>query len=91
MSSQIGVLFRVTTFGESHGEALGVVIDGCPAGFDLDLSQIQKELARRRPGQSKITTPRQEADEVRFLSGLFEGKTTGAPLAALVFNQDARS
>jgi chorismate synthase len=91
VSSQIGVLFRVTTFGESHGEALGVVIDGCPAGFNLDLSQIQKELGRRRPGQSKITTPRQEADEVRFLSGLFEGKTTGAPLSALVFNQDARS
>jgi chorismate synthase len=87
----IGTLFRVTTFGESHGEAIGVVIDGCPAGLELDLKFIQSELARRRPGQSALTTQRQEEDQVHWIAGIFEGKTTGMPLAALIFNQDARS
>jgi chorismate synthase len=86
-----GSLFRVTTFGESHGEMLGVVIDGCPAGLVLNLSDVQDELNRRRPGQSKITTQRKEADEVRIVSGLFEGKTTGAPLTAVIENTDQRS
>ncbi|MGK5085646.1 chorismate synthase [Bdellovibrionota bacterium FG-1] len=86
----IGQLFRVTTFGESHGEAIGVVIDGCPAGLELDLSFIQAELDRRKPGQSKITTQRMEADQVRFISGVFNGKTTGTPLAALIVNGDQR-
>lgn len=86
-----GSLFRVTTFGESHGGALGVVIDGCPAGLEVDLSEIQKDLDRRRPGQSRITTQRKELDKVEILSGVFEGKTTGAPIAAIVFNEDQRS
>ncbi|MGK5090309.1 chorismate synthase [Bdellovibrionota bacterium FG-2] len=87
----IGKLFQVTTFGESHGELIGVVIDGCPAGLDLDLAFIQAELGRRRPGQSKITTQRRERDEVRFVSGIYEGKTTGTPLTALIKNEDQRS
>ncbi len=86
----IGKLFQVTTFGESHGELIGVVIDGCPAGLDLDLKFIQAEMARRKPGQSKITTQRKESDEVRFVSGVYQGKTTGTPLAALIMNQDQR-
>jgi chorismate synthase len=86
-----GNLFRVTTFGESHGEMLGVVIDGCPAGLAIDEALIQRDLSRRRPGQSKITTQRKEADQVRIVSGVFEGKTTGAPLAAIIGNEDQRS
>jgi len=86
-----GILFRVTTFGESHGPALGVVIDGCPAGFDLNLDKITIEVERRRPGQSKLVSPRREKDEFEILSGLFEGKTTGAPLMFLVRNEDVRS
>lgn len=85
-----GQLFRVTTFGESHGEMIGVVIDGCPAGLDLDLPWIQSQLDRRKPGQSKITTQRQESDQVRFISGVFEGKTTGAPLCGVIQNKDHR-
>lgn len=88
--NQIGQAFRVTTFGESHGKSVGVVIDGCPAGLDIDLEFVQAELDRRRPGQSKITTQRQEADRVEFVSGLFKGKTTGAPLCAMIPNTDAR-
>lgn len=86
-----GHIFRITTFGESHGPALGVTIDGCPAGYDIDLTRIQKEMRRRRPGQSKITTPRKEKDQVEILSGVFEGKTTGTPLHLLIRNEDARS
>lgn len=86
-----GTLFNLTTFGESHGPAIGGVIDGCPAGIELDLEQIQYELSRRKPGQSKITTQRKEADEVRFLSGIFEGKTTGTPIGFLIENTDHRS
>ena len=78
-----GTLFRVTTFGESHGPALGAVIDGVPAGMMLEAADIQQELDRRRPGQSALTTPRNESDTVEILSGVFEGCTTGTPLANL--------
>lgn len=91
MSNTFGKLFRITTFGESHGTGVGVVIDGCPAGVDIDEKYIQEELDRRRPGQSKITTQRQEADQVKILSGVFEGKSTGTPIGLLVYNADARS
>lgn len=87
----LGEIFRITTFGESHGPALGVVIDGCPAGLELSEADIQPALDRRRPGQSSVTTPRQEADQVEILSGLFEGKTTGTPLALIIRNQQMRS
>jgi chorismate synthase len=86
-----GTLFRISTFGESHGPAIGVVIDGCPAGLEIDQDFIQQELTRRRPGQSKITTQRQEEDKFQILSGVFEGKSTGTPLALLIENQDQRS
>lgn len=86
-----GELFRLTTFGESHGPALGSVIDGCPAGVPLSREQIQAALDRRRPGQSNLTTARAEADQVEILSGVFEGKTLGTPIAAIVRNQDQRS
>ncbi len=86
-----GELFRVTTFGESHGPAMGAVIDGCPAGVPLTTEVVQTALNRRRPGQSAITTARAEADQVELLSGVFEGKSLGTPIAAIVRNQDARS
>ena len=86
-----GQLFRITTFGESHGKGLGVIIDGCPAGLKIDEQFIQKELNRRRPGQSKIVTQRKEADTFQLLSGVFEGKTTGTPISMVIFNKDARS
>jgi chorismate synthase len=86
-----GTLFRITTFGESHGPAIGVVVDGCPAGLTVDEVFIQQELARRKPGQSKITTQRKEEDTFRILSGVFEGKTTGMPIAMVIDNQDQRS
>lgn len=86
-----GNLFTLTTFGESHGEAVGGVIDGMPAGIDIDLDFIQQELNRRRPGQSKITTSRQEADKVELLSGVFEGKSTGCPIGFIVRNTNQRS
>jgi chorismate synthase len=89
--STLGTLFRVTTFGESHGTAIGVVIDGCPAGLAIDETKVQIDLDRRRPGQSKITTQRNESDQVKFLSGIFEGKTTGMPIAAIIENEDQRS
>ncbi|MCW5924670.1 MAG: chorismate synthase [Saprospiraceae bacterium] len=89
--NSLGSLFRVTTFGESHGTAIGCVVDGCPAGLDVDLEFIQQELARRRPGQSAIVTQRKESDTVQVLSGVFEGKTTGAPIALLIPNEDQRS
>ncbi len=91
MGNSYGRLFRITTFGESHGPAIGVVIDGCPAGVDIDEAFIQSELDRRRPGQSKITTQRKEDDVFKILSGVFEGKTTGAPIAIVIENQDQRS
>jgi chorismate synthase len=89
--STFGKIFKVTTFGESHGPAIGAVLDGVPSGISITEADIQKELDRRRPGQSKITTHRKEPDAVEILSGVFEGKTTGAPLAMLIRNEDQRS
>lgn len=86
-----GTLFRLTTFGESHGEALGGVIDGCPAGIEIDINSIQHELDRRKPGQSAIVTQRKEADKVRFLSGIFEGKTTGTSIGFIIENTNQKS
>jgi chorismate synthase len=86
-----GEIFKITTFGESHGIAVGVVIDGCPAGLEIDQDFIQKELDRRRPGQSAIVTQRKEPDQIEIVSGLFEGKTTGMPITMLVWNEDAKS
>lgn len=91
MSSTYGTLFKIATFGESHGAGIGVIIEGCPAGIDFNLDFIQHELDRRKPGQSRITTQRREADEFEVLSGVFEGKTTGTPIAMLIRNQDQRS
>lgn len=85
-----GTLFRITTFGESHGPAIGVVIDGCPAGLTIDQTFIQQELNRRRPGQSNITTPRHEEDQLEILSGVFEHQSTGAPITLLIKNNDQR-
>src|SRR5712671_1168639 len=90
MGNTFGQLFRVTTFGESHGGGVGVVIDGCPPKIDISEMDIQRELDRRRPGQSKITTQRKEDDRCEILSGVFEGKTLGTPIAILVRNEDAR-
>lgn len=89
--STFGKLFTVTTWGESHGKALGAVVDGCPAGLELDESHIQKYLNRRKPGQSRYTTARKEGDQVEILSGVFEGKTTGTPISLMVRNMDQRS
>jgi chorismate synthase len=86
-----GKLFTLTTFGESHGEALGGIIDGCPAGLSIDLEFIQEELDRRRPGQSHIVTQRKESDKAEFLSGIFEGKTTGTPIGFIVRNENQKS
>lgn len=91
LGNSFGEKFRITTFGESHGAAIGVVIDGCPAGIELDLQKIQFELNRRKPGQSAITSARKEADEFEILSGVFEGKTLGTPIAIIVRNEDAKS
>lgn len=89
--SSIGTIFRITTWGESHGKAIGVVIDGCPAGLSLSESDIQPYLDRRKPGQSKFSTPRKEADEIEILSGVFEGKTTGTPISMLLYNTSQHS
>lgn len=89
--SIFGTVFRISTFGESHGKALGVTIDGCPAGLEVDVGFIQEELARRRPGQSSIVTQRKESDQVEILSGIFEGYTTGTPIAMMIRSKDARS
>jgi chorismate synthase len=86
-----GQMFRITTWGESHGRAVGVVVDGLPAGLPFSEADIQKELDRRRPGQSEVSTPRSEADRVEILSGIFEGMSTGTPISMLVWNSDARS
>ena len=90
MGNSFGTLFRISSWGESHGGGIGVVIDGCPPRLDLSEEDIQPCLERRRPGQSKLTTPRDEADQVEILSGTFEGKTLGTPIALLVRNKDAR-
>jgi chorismate synthase len=91
MGNTFGHLFRITTFGESHGGGVGVVIDGCPPRLEITEEEIQFELDRRRPGQSKITTPRKEADRCEILSGVFAGRTLGTPISILVRNQDQRS
>ncbi len=91
MSNSLGNIFKITSFGESHGAGVGVIIDGCPAGIALDEKFIQSELDRRKPGQSRITTQRKEADEFEFFSGVFEGKSTGAPITVLIRNQDQKS
>ncbi|MCE5243269.1 MAG: chorismate synthase [Desulfobacteraceae bacterium] len=88
--SSFGQLFRISTWGESHGAALGVVVDGCPSGIPLEAEEIQRDLDRRRPG-AKLTSPRREPDEVQILSGVFEGLTTGTPISLAIFNRDARS
>ena len=90
-SNTFGNLFTLTTFGESHGSAIGGIIDGCPAGLVLDLEAIQNELNRRRPGQSDIVTARKEPDEVQFLSGIFEGKTTGTSIGFIIYNTNQKS
>ncbi len=89
--STSGTIFKITTWGESHGKGIGVVIDGCPAGLSLSEEDVQIYLNRRKPGQSKFTTPRAESDRVQILSGVFEGRTTGTPVSMLVMNQDQRS
>ncbi len=86
-----GQIFRLTSFGESHGRAIGGVLDGCPPGLEIDAAFIQHQLSRRRPGQSKITTQRMEPDQVEFLSGIFEGKSQGTPIGFLIWNQDHHS
>ncbi len=86
-----GQLFRITTFGESHGNGLGVIIDGCPSNLEIDLEAVQLQMDRRRPGQSAIVTQRKEKDTIQVLSGIFEGKTTGMPICMALFNEDARS
>ena len=90
MASSFGQIFRINTFGESHGGAVGVIVDGCPPRLPISLEEIQRDLDRRRPGQSRITTPRGEEDEAEILSGTFEGKTLGTPIAVMVRNKDAR-
>ncbi|MBI2613072.1 chorismate synthase [Candidatus Kaiserbacteria bacterium] len=89
--NSFGQLFRITTFGESHGGAVGVVLDGCPPGIKITEDEIQKELDRRKPGQSAITTPRKEADKIKILSGYFEGKTTGTPILMIAYNEEFES
>ncbi len=91
MNNKFGKIFTLTTFGESHGIAIGGVIDGCPANKDIDLSTVQLDLDRRKPGQSKIVTQRKESDKVEFLSGIFEGKTTGTPIGFIIVNKDQKS
>ncbi len=91
MTNKFGEVFSFTSWGESHGEAIGCVVDGCPSLLDLNESDIQKHLDRRRPGQSKFTTQRQETDQVKIFSGVFEGKTTGTPISLIIFNQDQKS
>ncbi len=90
MASHFGALFRIATFGESHGGAVGVVVEGCPPRLALEAAEIQRDLDRRKPGQSRLTTPRKEHDRVEILSGVFEGQTLGTPIALLVRNEDAR-
>ena len=91
MGNTFGKVFKLTTFGESHGLAIGGVIDGCPSGLKLDFDAVLNQLNRRKPGQSKITTQRKEGDKVELLSGVFEGLTTGTPIGFIIKNQDADS
>ena len=91
MSNTIGKLFTFTSFGESHGKGIGGIVDGCPAGIEIDENYVQSELNRRKPGQSSIATPRKEDDKVEFLSGIFEGKTQGTPIGFVVWNKDQHS
>lgn len=91
MGNTFGRIFKITTFGESHGKGLGVIIDGCPAGLVIDEDFIRQELQRRKPGQSKITTQRKEEDEFQILSGVFDGKSTGTPIAIVILNTDQKS
>ncbi|MFD2035866.1 chorismate synthase [Belliella marina] len=91
MGNSFGKLFRISTFGESHGKGLGVIIDGCPAGLKIDEEYIRNEMQRRKPGQSKITTQRKEEDEFQILSGVFEGKSTGTPIGMVIMNTDQKS
>ena len=91
MANTFGHLFRITTWGESHGDAIGVAVDGCPPRLPLEVEEIQKELDRRRPGQSEISTQRKEGDRAEILSGVFEGETLGTPILIGVWNSDARS
>ncbi len=91
MSNTFGKIFTLTTFGESHGKAVGGIIDGFPAGIEIDEAFVQQELDRRRPGQSSITTPRDESDRIEFLSGIYEGQSTGTPIAFLIWNKNQHS
>ena len=91
MGNSFGKLFKITTFGESHGAALGVIVEGCPAGLQIDPDQIRDEMQRRKPGQSKITTQRKEEDEIQILSGVFEGQSTGTPIGIVIPNSDQKS
>ena len=91
MFNSFGNILRLTSFGESHGKGIGGVIDGFPAGITIDMDFVQKELDRRRPGQSRITTARKEGDKVEFLSGIFEGKSTGCPIGFIVWNENQHS
>jgi chorismate synthase len=91
MGNSFGQIFRITTWGESHGKAIGVVIDGCPAGIEICEEEIQQELEKRAPGRSPLTSPRKEPDRAEILSGVFEGKTTGTPISIIIFNQDVDS
>ena len=91
MGNVFGKLFKLTTFGESHGNSIGGVVDGCPAGLELDFEYLQRQLDRRKPGQSKVTSSRKENDTVKFLSGIFEGKTTGSPIGFIINNEDCIS
>ena len=91
MSNSIGEKFKITSFGSSHGTAVGAIVDGCPANLELTAEDIQKELDKRKPGTSSVTTSRKEADEVQILSGIFEGKTDGTPIAGVVFNKNQHS
>ena len=91
MANTFGHMFRITTWGESHGDAIGVAVDGCPPRLPLEVEDIQKELDRRRPGQSEISTQRREGDRAEILSGVFEGETLGTPILIGVWNSDARS
>ena len=91
MNNSFGKIYRISTYGESHGSAIGVIIDGCPPGVEIDKKHIQKELDRRKPGQSKITTQRKESDSVEILSGIFNGKSTGSPISLLIKNKDHKT
>ena len=86
-----GKLFKVTTYGESHGEAIGCIIDGCPPNLKIDIEYIQKDLDRRKPGKTRHTSQRRESDTVKILSGVFEGRSTGTPISLIIYNEDARS